>query len=63
MLLKDAVTFHLLGTPETNLKGRKTLNALSALTSKLPELKNAFTKIVAILQKKKRKKETAFEKS
>lgn len=43
---------HLLGTPDTNLKGLRTLNALKAFTSKLPELKNAFTKIVAILKGK-----------
>ena len=43
---------HLLGTPDTNLKGLRTLNALKAFTSKLPELKNAFTKIVAILERK-----------
>ena len=48
------ITFHehLLGTPDTNLKGLRTLNALKAFTSKLPELKNAFTKIVAILKRK-----------
>ena len=43
---------YLLGTPDTNLNGLRTLNALSAFTSKLPELINAFTKIVANLKKK-----------
>lgn len=31
---------YLLGTPETSLKGRNTLNALKAFTSKLSLVKN-----------------------
>jgi len=40
---------NLLGTPETSLRGLKTLKARSAFTLKAPELKRAFTKIVANL--------------